>query len=100
MTVAWLLRGLGAMAAAAVIGAGGIATGCNPQLEPTAQGCHLNSDCNEPLVCVDGECAEQCTSSEGCPVGQNCVLSEGGNACVLPAGEPDAAPGDAGDAVG
>jgi len=49
-----------------------------------AEGCVLNSDCTDPLVCAFGRCHEQCAESRDCPAGDRCVLSVGGaHVCQL-----------------
>ena len=47
-------------------------------------GCSLNSDCNNPLVCVFGLCHEACAQTRDCPAGQTCVASGTVNVCTLP----------------
>jgi alpha-tubulin suppressor-like RCC1 family protein len=55
------------------------------QLAGIAQGCTLNSDCNNPLVCAFQRCHEACVETRDCPQGQRCVAGEDGtNVCQLP----------------
>lgn len=53
--------------------------GCRPEEGPKsllAEGCLLNSDCVEPLVCVYRRCHQPCTSRRDCPPGSDCQLAE------------------------
>ena len=50
-----------------------------------AEGCTLNSDCNQPLVCAFQLCHVQCEESRDCPTGQRCVAGpDDKNVCQLP----------------
>lgn len=54
-----------------------VASGCGDDEEVKAAigvGCVINSDCNEPLVCVFKRCHEQCEETRDCPEGQRCVI--------------------------
>lgn len=46
-------------------------------------GCSINSDCNNPLVCVFQSCHNQCTASRDCSSGERCVLSGTVGVCQL-----------------
>jgi len=51
-----------------------------------AAGCALNSDCNDPLVCIFSLCHQECASSRDCPNGEACVeTSQNYGICQLPA---------------
>src|ERR1017187_6716532 len=51
-----------------------------------ASGCSLNSDCNNPLVCIFSLCHQECASSRDCPSGEACVeTTSGSGVCQLPA---------------
>ena len=55
------------------------------KLAGIAQGCTLNSDCNNPLVCAFQRCHEACVESRDCPPGQRCIAGEDDtNVCQLP----------------
>lgn len=41
-----------------------------------AEGCLINSDCEDPLVCAFRRCHRQCNSSKDCEPGQRCVISD------------------------
>ena len=62
--------------------------GCSstPKAVGLGLGCSLNSDCNNPLVCVFGLCHDACAQTRDCPPGQTCVASgiAGTNVCTLP----------------
>ncbi|HSC89794.1 MAG TPA: hypothetical protein VLC09_21100 [Polyangiaceae bacterium] len=45
-------------------------------LAQLAQGCLINSDCEEPLVCAFESCHVQCTDSRDCEDGARCVGAE------------------------
>ena len=51
-----------------------------------AQGCSINSDCRDPLVCAFERCHVACNEDRDCPDDLRCVLgsSEGVNVCQLP----------------
>lgn len=54
-----------------------LAVGCGDEEDPKAavgSGCTINSDCNEPLVCVFRKCHTQCEATRDCPDGQRCVI--------------------------
>jgi hypothetical protein len=46
--------------------------------------CLHPSDCNSPLVCVQGYCVAACLESRDCPAGQRCVKTNDGVACQPP----------------
>jgi hypothetical protein len=41
-----------------------------------SQGCVINTDCNEPLVCAFQRCHNACETSRDCDAGQRCVASD------------------------
>jgi hypothetical protein len=46
------------------------------------EGCLINSDCSDPLVCVFRKCHKQCATSRDCDEGERCVAGEDGtNVC-------------------
>jgi hypothetical protein len=47
-----------------------------PPLSDLSQGCLVNSDCNDPLVCAFRRCHNACTTTRDCPVGLRCVASD------------------------
>jgi hypothetical protein len=51
-----------------------------------AQGCSINSDCRDPLVCAFERCHVACNEDRDCPDDLRCVLgsSDGINVCQLP----------------
>jgi hypothetical protein len=55
-----------------------------------AEGCYINSDCGEPLVCAFRRCHNACTTERDCPAGPkgeplNCVASDRPyKVCLLP----------------
>jgi hypothetical protein len=54
-----------------------VASGCGDEEDPLARvgdGCTINSDCNDPLVCVFRRCHAQCEETRDCPDGQRCVI--------------------------
>ena len=59
-----------------------------------AEGCYLNSDCSDPLVCAFRRCHNACTSERDCPKGPNgeplsCVASDRPyKVCLLPQESP------------
>ncbi|HEY8089854.1 MAG TPA: hypothetical protein VIF09_18465, partial [Polyangiaceae bacterium] len=48
-----------------------------------AQGCSLNSDCANPLVCVFGLCHDACNQTRDCPPGEQCVANGVFRVCLL-----------------
>src|SRR5438045_4129058 len=50
-----------------------------------AEGCHINTDCNNPLSCTFGKCHTTCTTTRDCTDGAHCLKVEGGNVCQQPA---------------
>lgn len=56
------------------------------RLAGVSQGCTLNSDCNNPLVCAFQRCHVACTETRDCPPGQRCVAGpmDTKNVCLLP----------------
>jgi len=46
------------------------------RLAKKSEGCLLNSDCNDPLVCAYRRCHDACTTSRDCPEGQRCLASD------------------------
>jgi hypothetical protein len=51
-----------------------------------AQGCSINSDCRDPLVCAFERCHVACNEDRDCPDDLRCVLGSGDgvNVCQLP----------------
>jgi hypothetical protein len=49
-----------------------------------AQGCTLNSDCNDPLVCIFSLCHQACTTTRDCPAPEICVAAGSDKVCTLP----------------
>jgi hypothetical protein len=49
-----------------------------------AAGCTLNSDCNNPLVCIFALCHQACQESRDCPQNEACVKQNGNGVCQLP----------------
>jgi len=47
-----------------------------PPLADLSQGCLVNSDCNNPLVCAFRRCHNACMSTRDCPVPLRCVASD------------------------
>jgi hypothetical protein len=78
----WLALGAGA---GFVLVACGDTAEEEKKLAGIAQGCTLNSDCNNPLVCAFQRCHEACTETRDCTPPQRCVAGdEGTNVCQLP----------------
>jgi hypothetical protein len=74
------------------LGAAGLANACsgNEALQ-TSDGCSINTDCNNPLVCAFKRCHTQCKATRDCPQGERCVqvlepvtLAKLGSVCQLP----------------
>ena len=49
-----------------------------------AEGCSLNSNCDDPLVCTFARCHSECEKDRDCPGEGRCVKSESGSICQLP----------------
>jgi hypothetical protein len=49
-----------------------------------ASGCSLNSDCNDPLVCIFALCHQACNETRDCSPGELCVKLNGNGVCELP----------------
>ena len=66
----------------------GFGPGCSSsQTQSALSGtCSLNSDCDQPLVCVFSRCHNACNGSSDCPPGERCIPSGSGadNVCQLP----------------
>ena len=56
--------------------------------EGLAQGCSINTDCNDPLICAFSLCHEQCAASRDCSGGEACVKINGNGVCQLPSEAP------------
>src|SRR6185436_17824084 len=41
-----------------------------------AEGCLINTDCTNPLVCAFRRCHTECKDTRDCPAGQRCVASD------------------------
>jgi hypothetical protein len=52
-------------------------------VKPTPS-CLRPSDCDNPLLCVQGYCVAACLESRDCPAGQRCVKTDDGVACQPP----------------
>lgn len=50
-------------------------------LASVAQGCNINSDCNNPLSCTFGKCHKTCDETRDCGTGERCVKLASGNVC-------------------
>ena len=48
-----------------------------------AEGCSLNSNCDDPLVCTFARCHEECNKDRDCPGESRCVMAETGGVCQL-----------------
>jgi len=48
-----------------------------------AEGCTLNSDCSNPLVCTFTRCHDECKTDRDCPGEQRCVKGDAGLVCQL-----------------
>jgi hypothetical protein len=74
---------------------GGASCSSTKQLAGVAQHCSLNSECDQPLVCVFTLCHNACNTSVDCPSGERCVPSAtpGMNVCQLPKVEATCAAG-------
>jgi hypothetical protein len=48
-----------------------------------AQGCSLNSDCNDPLVCIFSLCHQACTTTRDCTAPEICVAASNDKVCTL-----------------
>jgi hypothetical protein len=53
--------------------------------EGLAEGCSINSDCNDPLVCAFSLCHQQCAASRDCSQSERCIETNGVGVCELPA---------------
>ena len=86
---AWWAAGMrrGAFVAVAALIAGACSEDEAEELRKAkvAEGCQLNSDCANPLVCAFQRCHQQCNETRDCPKGQSCVMtSTGVGVCLLP----------------
>jgi hypothetical protein len=82
---AWVLTGMAVAGAANCKGGSSVDFGI-------AESCSLNSDCDEPLVCVFSRCHTVCATDRDCPTGERCVSSAAGggpvgHVCQLPVEE-------------
>ncbi len=53
-----------------------ITAGCSsdePKVGNLASGCHINSDCVDPLSCTFGSCHAACKETRDCATGERCV---------------------------
>jgi hypothetical protein len=53
------------------------------KLAKLSEGCSLNSDCNDPLVCTFERCHQACEADRDCPLPQRCVRGTDGRVCQL-----------------
>jgi hypothetical protein len=72
----------------AALGAASCSNSASSQVGLAAS-CALNSDCDQPLICVFSRCHTACHNSGDCPTGERCVSSAAGggpsdNVCQLP----------------
>ncbi|HEY1691927.1 MAG TPA: hypothetical protein VGG39_07185 [Polyangiaceae bacterium] len=58
---------------------------CSSSKSPAglAAGCSLNSDCDNPLVCIFALCHQACEESRDCSDGERCVKVDGTGVCEL-----------------
>jgi hypothetical protein len=61
-------------------------------LQGLASGCSLNSDCDDPLVCIFSLCHQQCTATRDCPNNEACVETPSGNGVCQLASEAPCSP--------
>ena len=54
------------------------------KLAELSEGCSLNSECNDPLVCTFERCHQACEADRDCPLPQRCVRGTDGRVCQLP----------------
>ncbi len=90
----WLVLAFGTMAFASVA-----LVGCGDEDEQT--GCEEDADCGTGEICVNGTCAEGCTTADDCSnpnhfcSGGQCANERERNICFLPCkADEDCAPGD------
>jgi hypothetical protein len=81
--VSWTPLAFGAAVVAALSG-GSCSSSKAQAVVGLAQGCSLNSDCDDPLICVFGYCHQACTQTRDCPPGEQCVASGNFEVCTLP----------------
>ena len=59
--------------------------GCGGAAKPPATPqCTLDSNCKDPLKCVQGYCVTACAESRDCPTGERCITTDVGNTCQPP----------------
>ena len=58
--------------------------GCSSSKAPATPKCLQNSECKDPLQCVQGYCVAQCQESRDCPNGERCIKATEGNTCQPP----------------
>ena len=59
--------------------------GCGGAAKPPATPqCTLDSNCKDPLKCVQGYCVTACAESRDCPSGERCITTDIGNTCQPP----------------
>jgi hypothetical protein len=80
-----MFRSSCALAFVLAIGLAGCGGG-GPRLLPGSM-CAMNSQCNDKLVCIYGECHDQCKEAKDCPAGQLCAGPPGAAVCLLEEGE-------------
>lgn len=81
-------RGLGKLVTLAVLTFSAIWSCSNSDKEKIqaaglSEGCTLNSDCKDPLVCTFTRCHDECKTDRDCPGEQRCVKGEQGLVCQL-----------------
>lgn len=79
---------VGIVASGAVVLGGAASCSSNtPAAVAVGTGCTLNSDCDNPLVCIYQTCHQECASDRDCnqPVGSFCIFQNGSGVCLTPA---------------
>ncbi len=77
--------GISLTAASSLIGACGGDDEQQINLAKLSQGCSLNSQCENPLVCTFEHCHRQCDDDRDCRGEERCVKGTSGHVCQLPA---------------
>jgi hypothetical protein len=77
--------GISLSAASSLIGACGGDDEGQINLAKLSQGCSLNSQCENPLVCTYAHCHRQCDDDRDCRGEERCVKGGSGHVCQLPA---------------
>jgi hypothetical protein len=77
--------GISLTAVSSLIGACGSDDEKAINLAKLSQGCSLNSQCENPLVCTFAHCHRQCDDDRDCRGEERCVKGESGHVCQLAA---------------